>query len=198
MPVLAAVPVKRFFVAKRRLAPLLPARARSRLGRDLARHTMTAVAQAGAEVIALAADSHVAAWAKENGWDAVEDPGGGLDGAATAFAAAASSRERPWLVIHADLPLLRAADLAPALDALETGDCPIAPSDDGGTSLVGGTAPMRFSYGPGSFHRHLARLPGPRVVVRKGLVLDLDGPADFAAASLDPNGAWLRRYGAGT
>lgn len=194
MPVLAAVPVKRFFVAKRRLSPLLAAETRSRLGRDLAAHTMTTVAAAGAEVVALAADEEVADWARERGWPARVDRDGGLDGAADSAVVEAVSRQRPWLIVHADLPLLRPDDIGVALEALTGGDSPIAPSDDGGTSLIGGRGAFRFSYGPGSFHRHLGRLASPRVIVRLGLALDLDGPADLAAASSVPRGSWLRLY----
>ncbi|HZD03689.1 MAG TPA: hypothetical protein VE173_02190, partial [Longimicrobiales bacterium] len=60
--------------------------------------------------------------------------------------------------------------------------------------LIGGHGPTSFSYGPGSFRRHLPRLPRPRVIVRLGLALDLDGPIDLEAARGHPHGQWLRRY----
>lgn len=195
MPVLAAVPIKRFFVAKRRLAPLLSREERSRLGQDLALHTMATLTAAGADVVALAADEEVAAWARRHGREAMVDRNGGLDGAASAAASRAAAEDRAWLVVHADLPLLAPPDVRSALEALETGGSPIAPSDDGGTSLIGGTGGFRFSYGPGSFHRHLPRLPDPRVIVRRALALDLDGPADYAAARRSAGGEWLHRYG---
>lgn len=194
VPVLAAVPIKRFYVAKRRLSPLLDRTARSRLGQDLALHTMHAAAQAGAEVVALAADREVAAWATEHGWEAMIDRDGGLDAAAASASARAAAQGRGWLVIHADLPLLAPSDVTVALEALERDAWPIAPSDDGGTSLIGGREELRFSYGPGSFHRHLARLPRPRVIIRRALALDLDGPSDYAAAVASPGGAWLSGY----
>lgn len=194
MPVLAAVPVKRFYVAKRRLSPLLDPAARSRLGQDLALHTMQAVAAAGAEVVALAADREVASWAAEHGWGTMIDREGGLDAAAASASARAAAEGRGWLVIHADLPLLAPSDVTVALEALERDASPIAPSDDGGTSLVGGREEFRFSYGPGSFHLHLARLPRPRVIIRRALALDLDGPSDYAAAVGCPGGAWLSGY----
>lgn len=193
MPVLAAVPVKRFYVAKRRLSPILDATSRSRLGQALATHTLETVAKE-AEVVVLAADAEVEEWATARGWPAMVDADGGLDGAAGAAAARAAASGRPWLIVHADLPLLTAADIATAVALLEGGASPIAPTDDGGTSLVGGRGTFRFSYGPGSFHRHLARLTGPVPLVRPGLALDLDGPADFAAARRRPRGEWLRRY----
>lgn len=194
VPILAAVPIKRFFVAKRRLGPLLDRDTRSRLGQDLALHTMNAIATAGAEVVALAADREVAAWAASHGWEAMIDRDGGLDAAAASAAARAADEGRRWVVIHADLPLLAPADVSVALQALEQDESPIAPSDDGGTSLIGGRDPFRFSYGPGSFHRHLARLSRPRIIVRRALALDLDGPSDYAAAVGSPGGAWLSGY----
>lgn len=194
VPVLAAVPIKRFYVAKRRLAPLLSSETRSRLGQDLALRTMSAIASAGGEVVALAADREVATWAEDRGWEAMVDRAGGLDQAAAAAAARADAEGRAWLVIHADLPLLTPPDVSAALEVLEAAGSPIAPSDDGGTSLVGGRGEFRFSYGPGSFHRHLARLTRPRVIVRRGLALDLDGPSDYAAALRSRGGNWLSGY----
>src|SRR5665811_1981594 len=59
----------------------------------------------------------------------------------------------------------------------------LAPSHDGGTSLVGGMLnPFPFRYGPGSFRRHLSAVLGhARVLVRPGLALDLDRPRDLRA-----------------
>ena len=196
MQTLVAVPVKRFFVAKQRLAPLLSATARSRLGRDLATHTLETVQKAGFAPLVLAADARVASWAARRGWEAEIDEGGGLDGAAATAATFATAQEIPWIVLHADLPLLTPGDVAVAAGYLARGGSAIAPTDDGGTSLVGGRGEMRFSYGPGSFHRHLSRLDTPTVVVRRGLILDLDDPGDFAAAVAHPRGSWLAPYAA--
>lgn len=198
MPVhtLVAVPVKRFFVAKQRLSPLLSAKARSRLGRDLATHTLETVQKAGFAPLVMAADTRVATWAAERGWESEIDQGGGLDGAAGRAATVATAQGIPWMVLHADLPLLTPGDVAVAARNLAGGGSAIAPTDDGGTSLIGGRGVMRFSYGPGSFHRHLPRLEAPTVVVRRGLILDLDDPSDFAAAVAHPRGSWLAPYAA--
>lgn len=192
--VLAAVPVKRFFVAKRRLAPVLDADVRSALGRDLALHTLEAIDAAGAESLVLAADEEVADWAKHHGFHATVDQGEGLDEAATAATLQAVDAGRPWMIVHADLPLLSAADIEAAMAALDRSRGVIAPSNDGGTSLVGGHHLIRFAYGPGSFHRHLAALGEASVLVRIGLALDLDDPSDLHAALGRPEGAWLRRH----
>ncbi|HJR92032.1 MAG TPA: 2-phospho-L-lactate guanylyltransferase [Acidimicrobiia bacterium] len=194
MNVLVGVPVKRFFVAKRRLGPILDAEARSRLGRDLAAHTISTIAAAGGEPLVVAADGEVARWAGASGWSAIVDQGTGLDAAAARAASMAEQQRRPWLIVHADLPLLAEADISVALDALDTGREVIAPSNDGGTSLLGAARRVRFGYGPASFHRHLARLEHPQVVVRLGLALDLDDASDLAAARSHPRGRWLDRY----
>lgn len=203
MNVLAAVPVKRFFVAKGRLAPVLSPASRSRLGRALAAHTISTVAAAGAVPLVLAADEEVATWAKNLGFDArldTVDPtrpprrGTGLDAAAAGAVTEAEQREMPWLVVHADLPLLTIEDIGNALDVLAAGASVLAPSADGGTSLIASTRAIRFTYGPGSFHRHLARLERPVVLARSGFLLDLDDPTDLAAARSHRRGAWLSEH----
>lgn len=193
-PPLLAVPVKRFYVAKRRLSSVLDGPARSRLGRNLAAHTLAIVREAGLEPIVLAADNEVARWAAETGAETMLDAGAGLDDACSAVAGRASGEGRRWMVVHADLPLLTAAEVTEAVGVLASGASVVAPSKDGGTSLIGGHRPLSFSYGPGSFQRHLGALGGPTVLVRLGLALDLDDATDLAAALRHPRGEWLKQY----
>lgn len=193
LPVLAAVPVKRFGVAKRRLAPLLSSEARAALGRDLAARTLTRLAETGADVLTLAADEEVASWSAEHGWEAMVDTGTGLDAAAAGAVARTVRQDRAWMVVHADLPLLSLEEATDAVAAASQGAV-IAPSDDGGTSLLAGKGSFSFAYGPGSFHRHLSRLDQPRVITATGWLLDLDGPDDLLAVLRHPRGAWLAEY----
>ena len=73
------------------------------------------------------------------------------------------------MILHADLPTVVPADLAEALAATPEGGVLLAPSHNGGTSLVAGDLDsFRFMYGPASFRRHLATIarnrsphPGP-------------------------------------
>lgn len=192
--VVVAIPVKGFDGAKRRLAGTLDAGRRRALGRALAGRVVEAVTAAGLDPVVVAGDREVSAWATGLGLACLDDPGGGLDGAAGAAVELARSRQVPWMVCHADLPLLDAADVAACLDPVESGRVVLAPSADGGTSLAGGTGPFRFAYGPASFHRHLAAASHRRPVVvgRLGLWLDVDGPADLDAALTHHRGAWLR------
>lgn len=188
IPAIVGIPIKPFGVAKARLAPVLDAGARSRIGKAVASHTIRSVVAAGASPFVLTADLGVARWARRHGWQTLAEPsGGGLDGAAAATAAAAG--EGRWAVLHADLPLLSAADL---VAAWQRPGVVLAPAHDGGTSLVVATGPFPFRYGPRSFHRHLHAVPNATVVVRPGLALDLDTPRDLEMALALPQGAWLR------
>lgn len=194
--VVIGVPVKPFGVAKRRLADVLDADERARLGRALAVRTVTAVAEAGARPLILSADDQVTEWSRSIGVEVLLDEGSSLDRAATAAVALIRGRGAAWGVLHADVPTLTSRDLGSAIEHLAEGAAVISPSSDGGTSFIGACLDeFVFRYGPGSFHRHLAGLGGesPRVVVRRGLALDLDTPYDLQAAAGTTEGAWLRR-----
>lgn len=192
--VTVAIPVKPFDAAKQRLSDVLSPADRADLSRRLAAHTARAAADAGAQTLILSADHDVTAWATRLGLDVLLDEGSSLDQAARSAARWASERGAGWLICHADLPLLTGRDLEPLVGAVRAGGPAIAPSSDGGTSAIGwrGTD-FRFSYGPGSFHRHLAALGGshPTVVTKVGLLLDLDRPEDLRAATRLPEGRWL-------
>ena len=192
--ILAAVPIKPFGVAKARLSPVLGPTARSRLGRAVAARTAAMSAEAGAEVVVVTSDDGVAAWAKEHDLLIIrEDPGfgGGLDGAASTAVRHAAQLGMRWVIVPADLPVATAMDLQAVFSAAATGQV-IVPSYDGGTNLIGGSGDtFRFSYGIGSFHRHLAAMPDAAVISSPRLALDLDTPEDLTRARFSPAGAWL-------
>ena len=181
------IPVKSFQLAKGRLATAIPAETRARMSRELAMRTVEASRSAAFSPLVVAGDAAVLAWCRDNDVDAIADPGGGLDQAA----ASGIDGNGKWVVIHADLPLLDGEDLAAIASVIETGREVIAPSSDGGTSVIGAARDIAFAYGPGSFHRHLARLIEPVIVARVGLLLDIDSGADLEAARAHPHGAWL-------
>ncbi|MEA3510844.1 MAG: NTP transferase domain-containing protein, partial [Actinomycetota bacterium] len=150
------------------------------LMRQLAAHTVSAIQSAGIEVLIVSNDSDVVLWSRKYGCEATSEPvEGGLNGAASAGAAAVTGS---WMILHADLPAVDASDIRVAASLSEDGHV-LAPSHDGGTSLIGGTGSgFPFRYGPGSFHRHLAVINGDAtILVRPGLALDLDRPWDLAA-----------------
>lgn len=185
MPVLGAVPVKPFASAKKRLASVLGSTARATISQELARRTLRCLVSSGVEAVVLAADDEVAEWARAGGWEFVLDGGSGLDQSARLAADRAASEDRAWIVVHADLPLLDPSHLAPAVESLFEGRPVIAPSRDGGTTLLGSFGSFDFSYGPASFHRHIWRLRdfSPLVLVDAALAVDLDDPSDLEFAA---------------
>ena len=182
MSILAGVPVKSFAAAKNRLSTALPPQARVAISQEMARRTCLLLDEAGAQPLVLAADEFVAAWATDLGLDVSLEKGSDLNEAAEAAVARASGQ--PWLLIHADLPMLDRQILVSLVAAVAAGHTVIAPSRDGGTPVIGGSlASLAFSYGPSSYHRHLHRLASsnPTVVVDGRLAIDLDDPTDLKA-----------------
>lgn len=196
LEILAAVPIKPFGVAKRRLSPALDATARSRLGKALARRTLQKVAEAGALSVVVTADGSVAAWAASHDVETILDPGRGLNAAAATGVEAARSRGLRWAVVHADLPCVSVGDLQAAFSAIPDRGVVISPAHDGGTNLVAGDIDrFGFGYGPSSYQHHIRGAVGlpRRIVVRWGLALDLDSPGDLAQAMAATRGEWLHK-----
>jgi 2-phospho-L-lactate guanylyltransferase len=192
---LVAVPLKAFTTAKGRLAGALAPGERARLMQESALRVIRAAAGAGAAVAVVTPEPAVAEWADRHGADVIaEPPGGGLDGAAAAAAGSAAAAGVVWCIAHGDLPLLTAGEVEAILSAAGTATV-LAPSRTGGTNLAAGRQPMVFSYGPGSFRRHLPAAPQPvRVHLTAATAIDLDTPDDLAAAAALDGGGWLRRY----
>jgi 2-phospho-L-lactate guanylyltransferase len=180
---LIGIPVKPFGVAKARLSEQLTPAQRSLLGKNIAHHTALEATKTGAHVAVVTASDAVASWARHMSVDVVTESGeNGLNGAAADVVGAAG--DLPWMILHADLPLLTSNDLLAAIDRWEEGRTVISPSHDGGTSLIMATGPFPFAFGPGSFHRHVkAAGAGAAVIIRTGLALDLDTPRDLEAAN---------------
>jgi 2-phospho-L-lactate guanylyltransferase len=181
VPEVAIIPVKSFRMGKQRLSTALPADERERLGQALAGHVAETVEATGLIPLVVTADADVASWAMSAGFPSLPDSGDGLDAAAAAGVAWAEHTDSAWIVFHADLPLLGTDDVAAVSGVLREGSSVIAPSSDGGTSAIGGRGHFEFSFGVGSFHRHLARLTCPTVIIRTGLLLDVDSPDDLSA-----------------
>lgn len=191
MPIIAILPVKSFHSGKGRLAHSIAPESRSALGRGLANRTLSTAEAAGLIPVVVTGDDRVSSWAASLGVPALADPGTGLSAAATVGVEWARATRSPWLVLHSDLPLLTASDLAPMTDAISGGREAIAPSSDGGTSAIGAKRPIKFSYGVGSFGAHLGRMRDPVIVTSIGLLHDLDTPADLESALRHPRGSWL-------
>jgi 2-phospho-L-lactate guanylyltransferase len=166
------------------------------LGKAVAARTAAAATDAGALVAVVTGDSGVAAWARSNGYLTIDEDGSpraGLNGAAESALIEATRRQRCWAIIHADLPLVTPAELTPIFAAAER-EVVLVPSHDGGTNIVAGNrTTFQFSYGPASFHAHLAYRPQARIIPSARLALDLDTEDDLRRALRYADGRWLER-----
>lgn len=186
----AVIPIRSFRLGKKRLASVLDDGQRHRIGRALAERVTGATLEANLTPVVVTADEEVQSWAAIQGITVIEDPGFGLNSAAAAGVATVADQR--WLVLHSDLPLVRPDDLIRVSTAIDNGRDVIAPSSDGGTSVISASGTLEFAYGEASFHRHLARLHDPVVIAATGLLHDLDSPVDLASASQHLCGQWLK------
>lgn len=155
-----------------RLGGALTPNERVDLSRDLADLALAAVAGTTMSPIVLTSDKAVRTWATSSGVRAITDSGTGLSASVTN---AVSEYALPdWLVTHADMPLVTADSLTDLADAASASGYALAPSVDGGTNVIAGTGPFRFSYGPGSFHRHLSLAPAGVVMSIPTLAVEID------------------------
>lgn len=174
---IAIIPI-RDFAGMTRLEAVLSARKRSALARELAERVVGATKKAGLQTIVVTAHDDVWRWAVGRGLSVCDEPGLGLSAAAAAGVACGG--DKPWMVVHADLPLITSDSISKlAREAMD--DPVIVPSLDGGTTVICGWGRFPFSYGVGSFHRHLAAAPQARVHVSAQLSVDIDTPEHLAA-----------------
>ena len=178
------VPVKDFSVAKLRLAPALPPEQRAALARAMAEKVIKAAGEVPVAVVC--DDTAVAAWARALGALVVWAPERGLN-----HAVQDGVRQLALLgvghvtVAHSDLPL--AEDLAWVGEWPEVTLVPDHLED--GTTVIGlpSECGFVFSYGPGSFRRHLAEAERlglrVRVVHSPALSWDVDLPTDLNVLS---------------
>jgi 2-phospho-L-lactate guanylyltransferase len=155
------LPVKHAALAKSRLAP--PAGIdRTDLARAIALDSLQAASACAAvgRLVVVTSDPVVGAAAAQVA-DVVADPASGLLGAVHAGVDHALTRHGggPLAVLLADVPALRPADLAVALDRCGGHAAAFVPDAEGtGTVLLAATVPARLSpaFGPGSAARHEA------------------------------------------
>ncbi len=174
------VPVKAFADAKRRLGGALDDEARQALVRQMAEQVLAAAAPLPVAVVC--DDNEVADWARQRGALVVWEPGRGLNGAVEeGVARLAAVGVEQVTVAHGDLPMARGlAELEP-FDGVT-----LVPDRHGdGTNVLRLPADcgFRFSYGPGSFQRHLAECARVELAVLvlcvPNLAHDVDWPADL-------------------
>ena len=177
------VPVKAFGEAKRRLSPVLAPDDRARLTRRLAAAVVAAASPL--QVAVVCDDREVAAWARGLGALVIWEPGRGLNGAVAEGVAHLRDRGiATVLVAHGDLA--RPGGIPALLDHHPPGGVTLVPDvrDDGtNVAVVPSGTGFRFSYGPGSFRRHLDEVArcglAGRVVHGGDLSLDVDLPTDL-------------------
>ena len=183
-PYAVLVPVKAFAEAKVRLADALAPEARVTLARTMAAGVVRA---AGFLPVAVVCDDRdVATWARGLGTLVIWEPGQGLNRAVEdGVRRLARLGVRHETVAHADLPL--ATDLTWV--GRFRGVTLVPDRRENGTNVVGVPVDRDFvfSYGPGSFARHVAesrRLALPlRIVRAPGLSWDVDLPTDLGVVS---------------
>ncbi len=175
------VPVKAFQRAKLRLAPALSPERRQELARAMA--TQVVRSAAGLPVAVVCDDVAVAEWASSLGALVLWEPGRGLNPAVESGVAQLRDLGVTSVIVAAgDLPL--ATDLRWVVDYAGITLVPDRRQD--GTNVIGLPAetPFTFSYGPGSFARHLEQAQSSgspvRVVHSEPLAWDVDLPEDLA------------------
>ena len=174
------VPVKAFADAKARLSAVLGDAERERLARWMSERVLAAAGELPTYVAC--DDETVATWASEHGASILWHPGVGLNAAVNnSVADLRAAGVTDVIVAHGDLPR------AHSLKALvQSGTVTLVPDRHrDGTNVIAlpTDMPFLFSYGPGSFQRHLdaAIADGLSVRVRRDslLALDIDTPSDL-------------------
>lgn len=188
------MPVKAFSAAKIRLAPTLDGPARSRMARAMADRVAAAARPLPLAVVC--DDPEVAQWARHLGAVVIPEPGLGLNRAVQAGVEwlARAGAERVT-VVHADLPMARDLSWLGSWPGVSL--VPDRRLDGTNVLSVPCGIGFEFSYGPGSFARHLDQARslgvGTRVIHEPELSWDVDVPADLDHPRANPalSASWL-------
>ena len=184
-PAAVLIPVKAFGQAKVRLSPALPPAERVALVRTMAAQVVRA---AGALPVAVVCDDReVATWARDLGALVIWEPGRGLnDAVEDGVAHLARLGVAHVTVAHADLPLATDLSWISRFDGVTL----VPDRREDGTNVIGAPTDSGFvfSYGPGSFARHVSEARrlgvGVRIVRSTLLSWDVDLPDDLAVTPL--------------
>jgi len=189
LTVFAVVPVKDLAGTKSRLSPVLDPVARAGLTVYMMRNVISAVRGVGVErVLVVSPDETVLGLAEEAGAEPLRQSGRGLNEAlAEAQDHALSEGASALLVLPADLPVLKAADVGAVLEAAGEGPAAVVAPDASraGTNALFLRPPdaVPFLFGTGSFEAHRAaaseRGVPVRVLERPNLAFDLDTAEDL-------------------
>lgn len=182
----AVVPLKARRAGKTRLAGLLDEAARAALVQSMLETVLSALS-AAQQIDRIAVVSSEPERIP-SGVLALPDPGEGLNPALSAAADRLLDHgARSLLVIHADLPLVRASDIDQFVRAGRRQGMALATDRHGtGTNalFVADRLDFPFRFGTNSLSRHLAearlRHITPALPALNGLAIDIDTPADLA------------------
>ena len=206
MAIWAVLPVKTLGNAKQRLGGVLGPHQRLALFGAMLEDVLGALSQARglAGIAVVSRDPEVAALARRHGARLiVEGDDRGQSAAVTAAAKTLAAEGVTGIItVPGDVPLVTPGDIEAVLAS--HGAAPamtIVPArDEQGSNCIACSPPdaVAFSFGDGSFERHLdaARRQGiePRVVRRATLGLDIDSPADLAVLMERPGDTAAQRY----
>lgn len=187
------VPVKTFGEGKSRLSSVLSPEQRGELSQRWLMHLLNIATTWGrfSGIAVISRDPHVLTLASALGALPIAEAGEELNEALTqASVVAEDAGATGVLMLPSDLPLLTSADLDELYSLALAGDgVVIAPSHDGGTNALLLRPPhaIEYSFGEGSFARHLAlaaAMEFPCHVYRSSsLALDIDYPEDLLMAN---------------
>jgi 2-phospho-L-lactate guanylyltransferase len=186
------IPVKPFVRAKSRLSEVLGPEERSQLAEGLLRHVLGVVREVPhvAGTLVISRDSKAHAVARELGAYTVMESGTPELNSALmrATQVVGSWKGGAVLILPADLPLIQPEDITALIQMGQNRNTVVIATDahgDGTNAMV--VRPpglIHYSYGPGSFQRHMAdaREQGATVKVYESprLALDIDMPEDLA------------------
>jgi 2-phospho-L-lactate guanylyltransferase len=199
MRTIAIVPVKRFALAKQRLAERLDPEQRAALAEAMVTDVLNALVLARelAGVLVVTNEPAVAAVAERLGAEVVGDPAEAGQSAAAGVGVARALRagcERV-LLVPGDCPGLDSAEVDRMLRAPMAERAVVVVPDRHGTGtnalVLSPPDVVEPSFGPGSFERHRALATAadvPCSVARPAtLLLDIDTPADLATLLAGPS-----------
>ena len=184
------VPHRGLEASKTRLAPSLSPEDREALARQLLERVLGVVREVCDDVVVITPSRELDAVVEPTGARIIVQRGMGLnEGLEQARFDALVDDLDSLVVLHGDLPNLRATDVRALIDAVPPGTPGVAIAPDrAGTGTNGlmlrPPGVLNFRFGPGSFAAHRAEAEGADVVVvtvtRPGLAFDLDTPEDLA------------------
>ena len=185
------VPHRGLVAAKTRLAPSLDPSERVMLASQLLQRVLRVAREVTEDVVVISPSRPLAEIVEASGCRLSVQRGMGLnEGLDQARSDALMDGIQTLVILHGDLPNLRADDIRTLCGALPDGDAPgvaIAPDRAGtGTNALALRPPgvIGFRFGVGSFAAHadeVERAGVPAVAVnRSGLAFDLDTPEDLA------------------